>query len=863
MNLGVFTRSVLLAIGSLFLCTASIAQAKNVAIETGVSERLAAERKAVLSDLHYALHFTLPEEKTKAVAGEETITLQWKQNSNPLLLDFNAPDSAVRAVVVNDKRIRVKREKEHLLIDAKFLTNGENTITIFFTAGNLSLNRNNDFVYTLLVPDRARTVFPCFDQPNLKARFQLTLTLPAQWKALTNAPLLDSTRKGISKTYHYQESDLFSTYLFSFVAGQFEEMAQQRDGRELRFLYRETDTTKIRLSMDTIFGWHQKAINFLEEYTKIPFPFQKLDFAAIPDFQYGGMEHVGAIDYKAAVLFLDSGATKDQENARSNLIAHETAHMWFGDLVTMQWFNDVWMKEVFANFMADKITQGTQAGNNYELKFLLTHFPRAYTIDRTAGANPIRQSLANLQEAGTLYGPIIYDKAPVMMRQLERLMGADAFRDGLREYLKQYSYGNATWSDLIRILDRLTPADLQAWNKVWVNTPGRPLIDYRMQTRNGKIAQFTVTQKGERSAGYLLPQLFEIALVYKDTVHQVTVNMNKAAVTVTQLAGEPVPEMVLFNSSGQGYGVFPVDRNWQAVSNLKDPLMRAAAYINLYENMLNGKGIDAPRLLQAYLAFLATEPEELSSSLLTGYVTDIYWRFLPSEKRSAFAKEIEKQFWNMMQNDTLPNRKKILFRGYQTVALSKNALDTLYRVWQQQAPPPGVKLTEEDYISLALNLTLKEYPDTTILTEQQRRITNPDRKQRLQFLRPALSSDVHTRDSFFALLRDPFIRKKEAWVQEALTYLHHPLRAASSIRYLKQSLDLLQEVQVTGDIFFPAAWLSATFGSYQRSEAAVIVREFLRAHPNYPPKLRDKILQAADPLFRASQLLQPADSKTE
>ncbi|HEU4902378.1 MAG TPA: aminopeptidase, partial [Flavisolibacter sp.] len=179
----------------------------------------------------------------------------------------------------------------------------------------------------------------------------------------------------------------------------------------------------------------------------------------------------------------------------------------------------------------------------------------------------------------------------------------------------------------------------------------------------------------------------------------------------------------------------------------------------------------------------------------------------------------------------------------------------LYSIWKNQKPPAGVKLSEDDYTSLALNLTIKEYPDTTILSVQQSRITNPDRKQRLQFLQPALSADHKTRDAFFASLKTTAVRKKESWVQEALAYLHHPLRAPTSIRYVKESLDMLQEIQLTGDIFFPAAWLANTLGPYQSPEAAAIVRAFLKTHPAYNPKLKAKILQAADPLFRAERLL--------
>src|SRR5690606_5905714 len=162
--------------------------------------------------------------------------------------------------------------------------------------------------------------------------------------------------------------------------------------------------------------------------------------------------HVGAIQYKAASLFLDEGATTVQRNARTHLIAHETAHMWFGDLVTMDWFSDVWLREVFANLMADKSMEEAAGTQAFALKFLLDHFPAAYGIDRTQGSNPIRQQLDNLQDAGSMYGDIIYHKAPVMMRQLEMLMGEEKFHLGVCEYLKKFANSNASWPDLINIL---------------------------------------------------------------------------------------------------------------------------------------------------------------------------------------------------------------------------------------------------------------------------------------------------------------------------------------------------------------------------------------------------------------------------
>ncbi|EJF08277.1 aminopeptidase [Pontibacter sp. BAB1700] len=824
-------------------------------VETGVSRTLAEYRNQTLRNVQYDIKLQIPTGKEAPIPASETISFNLLNREQALQIDFKEQPSHLHAVRVNGKQIPIEFENEHIVIGPRYLKEGQNQVQIDFTTGNLSLNRNEDYLYTLLVPDRARTVFPCFDQPDLKAVFNLTLTLPQDWKALANAPLQDSLLTGATKTYTYLPSDTIPTYLFSFVAGDFRKVSNSDRGRTMHFYHRETDPDKLK-SIDPIFSIHRDALAFMEDYTRIPYPFQKFDFVAIPDFQYGGMEHVGAIDYKASTLFLDEGATKDQLVGRSNLIAHETAHMWFGDLVTMRWFNDVWMKEVFANFMADKISKTTVKDSNYDLKFLIDHFPAAYSVDRTAGANPIRQDLANLQDAGTLYGHIIYHKAPIMMRQLERLMGEQAFQEGLQVYLKTYANSNATWPQLIEILDARTPTDLQAWNQVWVNESGRPVYDCKLDIEDGKISVFSISQKGEDGSDRLWPQLFEVALVYNDRIEEYTVNMDQPSIEFQEVIGKEWPLYVLFNSSGQGYGTFPIDaRGISYLPKLQNPVMRASSYINLYENMLNGVDITPDMMRYITLLQSSNEQEELNLKLLTGYLTDTFWKFTSPEQRGKLAPAFEKNLWDAMEKQKSANNKKLFFKAYQSIALTKEAQDRLHQVWEAQKAPAGVTLNEDDYTSLALSLAVRDYANSAdILRQQLSRIKNPDRQKRLQFLMPALSDDEKVRDAFFASLKDRSNRDKEAWVGAALSYLHHPLRAASSEKYLRESLELVEEIQLTGDIFFPTNWLQSTFSHYQTPTAAATIRTFLTEHPDYNPKLKGKILQAADHVFRAEKL---------
>ncbi|MGM9476081.1 M1 family metallopeptidase [Pedobacter sp. GSP4] len=841
----------------LLLSATAFAQQKpgTVAVEPGVSLALANARSATISNIQYQVHFVVPAEKDSLIKGTESIGFSLSKIQG-LQVDFKQNASHLKQVLANNQVVPVHFENEHVVIAAQYLRLGNNRITFEFIAGNESLNRNKDFLYALFVPDHARSVFPCFDQPDLKARFLLSLTVPNDWKVLANASKKDSLVKGNATTYNFNNSDKLPTYLFSFTAGKYTYIHKKISNRGMEFLHRETDSAKIKLSVDSVFAAHQHAIDFLENWTAIQYPFQKIGFAAIPDFQFGGMEHPGEVQYKSSDLFLDAGATKDQFISRSNLISHETAHMWFGDLVTMKWFNDVWMKEVFANFMADKVTEKLMGKNTFNLKFLRDHYPAAYGVDRTLGANPIRQQLDNLQEAGSMYGNIIYHKAPIMMRQLELLMGKTAFQNGIRVYLKKYAYSNATWNDLITILSNYTKQDLYNWNKVWVNQPGRPVFDYNIQYKDGKISRLAITQQSETGDKRIWPQAFTLKLCYPGHTKVLLVNAVNATTVLTQANGLAKPQYILFNANGEGYGVFPVDKMMMdRVYALNDPLERASAYINSYENMLSGKGFTPKQLLEIYIKGLDIENNEMNLRLITGYLTGIYWTFLKQEERMATHANLEQSIWAALQKQEMPNQKKILFNAYQNTYLSAGAAKKMYEIWQNQSAPEGVKLQEDDYTALALTLALKTDTANTILKTQLSRINNNDRKNRLIYLMPALSIDVKERDGFFNSLKDRKNRAKEAWTTTALAYLHHPIRQASSFRYLDESLALLQEIQQTGDIFFPQSWLSAIFSNYNSAEANAVVQRFLKSHPNYNPKLRDKILQTTDNLRRAQEIV--------
>ena len=831
-------------------------------IGPGIPEVMADDRAARVRDLTYEASFTVPATRTEPVRGRITARFTLGHADHDLAFDFAQPaDKLLSARVNGATTSEVVSRDGHLVVPAALLqADAENEVTFAFIAGDEALNRQDELLYTLFVPARASLALPVFDQPNLKGRWVVSLNVPDDWVAVANGAETGRVESNGRTEIIFAKTEPLPTYLVAFAAGKFRVETADRAGRTFRMFHRETDAAKVARNADAVFDLHASSVAWLEDYTASPYAFGKFDFVLIPSFQFGGMEHAGAVFYNQSSLLLDESATQNQRLGRASLIAHETAHMWFGDLVTMRWFNDVWMKEVFANFMAAKIVNPSFPDVNHDLRFLLSNYPSAYEVDRTAGANPIRQVLDNLNEAGSMYGAIIYQKAPVVMRHLEALLGVENFRDGLREYLKQHAFGNATWSDLIAVLDARTPIDLEAWSHVWVDEPGRPTIRTELSIRDGRIARLAFRQEDPRGRGLLWPQELRVAIGGAGGQEMITVDMRDGVAEVPAAIGKPAPRYVLPSAAGWAYGEFVLDPASLAylsasVPELADPLTRGSAWVTLWDALLNGQ-VPPAAVLDLALGSLPREADEQLTSRILGYASDTWWRFLNTAERETRAPRFESLLREGLAAAKTPSQKSAWFGTLRNVAVTPATVGWLQQVWAQKENVPGLPLSEPDYTSLALGLAVRQVDGWSgILQTQLGRIENPDRKGRFAFVMPALSADAAERDRWFASLGDVGNRRREPWVLEGLNYLHHPLRAEGSRQYVQQSLDMLWEIQKTGDIFFPKRWLDVTLGGHSSPEVADTVRSFLKNLPaNYPERLRNITLQSADELFRAANL---------
>jgi aminopeptidase N len=507
--------------------------------------------------------------------------------------------------------------------------------------------------------------------------------------------------------------------------------------------------------------------------------------------------------------------------------------------------------------MAAKIVNPSFPEINHQLRFLLAHHPAAYSEDRTGGSHPIQQKLENLKDAGTLYGRIIYQKAPVVMNQLEQIVGEEKFREGLREYLKNYSFGNAEWDDLINILEKKSTVNLSEWSEAWVKEAGMPQYTVQSNVNNNRLKSLKIQQKKMINTGTLWQQKVSVALVEGDKKEQISVMLSKMNTEVKGVSGSIKPDFILVNSDGTGYGYFGLDdasRQYlmQHVYEIKDPVLRGGAWIALYEEVLRGQ-ITYAAFMEVLMQALPKENEPLNTQNLLGYLEEVYWQYYTEKERELIAEKLEKLLWKIMDTSPGQSAKAAYFKTYLKIAETEEAVTRLKLIWDGDLLMNDMVLSERDFTEIACEIALRNPTIADeILQKQLERINNPDRKARLQFVIPALSTKQADRDLFFETLKDKANRTHEPWVIEALSYLHHPLRAKTSEKYLEESLILLEEIQQSGDIFFPKRWLVSIFSGHQSKSAALIVKKFLDERPNYPYRLKNKILQAADPLFRAA-----------
>jgi aminopeptidase N len=454
------------------------------------------------------------------------------------------------------------------------------------------------YLYSQFETADAKRMFACFDQPDLKARYTVTVTAPADWQVVSNAAIAASgDGPGGSAVHRFATSEIMSTYLVALVAGPY---AVWRDE------YRDADgviplgifcraSLAPYMDHDRLFTETRQGFDFYHRNFGVRYPFGKYDQLFVPEFNAGAMENAGAVTFLEDYVFR-SRVTRFVYERRAETVLHEMAHMWFGDLVTMAWWDDLWLNESFATFASvlcqAEATEYTEAWTT----FANVEKSWAYRQDQLPSTHPIAADIPDLQAVEVNFDGITYAKGASVLKQLVAYVGLDAFLAGLREYFTAHAWGNATFDDLLGALERSSGRDLSGWGAQWLRTTGlnmlRPSFDVDSA---GRFTRFEVVQGGARpGAGELRTHRLAVG-VYDDDgsgklvrTSRVEVDVAGERTPVPELVGVPRGRLVLVNDDDLTYCALRLDPDSLAtlvdrIGDIAEPLPRTLCWSAAWE----------------------------------------------------------------------------------------------------------------------------------------------------------------------------------------------------------------------------------------------------------------------------------------
>ncbi len=823
----------------------------------GVSRALAERRSSQIAQVRYALELDVTRRDT--VVGHARVRFV-RRGGGDVILDFRGLGYA--NVTTNGVTALPRTAQGHIVIASDALRNGENEVALDFRAAiapaGASVIRvhdavdNTDYLYTLLVPADANQLFPCFDQPDLKARVSLTLVIPADWTAVANGRLL-GIDSSVVKTVRFAESEPISTYLVAFAAGPWSVRTTTIDGRAISIYARASRAREVE--SDTLIALNARAIAWLETYTATPFPFQKFDFVLAPAFPFGGMEHPGAIFYNEESFVYRERPTLSQLLGREATIFHEVAHQWFGDFATMRWFDDLWLKEGFATYLAAVMQADLDPGANAWKTFYLRNKPAAYAVDASTGTTPVWQQLGNLDQAKSNYGAIVYNKAPGILKQLNYRVGDTAFRDGLRAYLRDHAYGNATWRDLLRAVGGAAHQSLDVWGASYILRPGMPVITPRVTLRGGKISHLSIEQHPARalSGTRPWPVRVELLLGYADAPSDRIPVELRDRVTNVAAAGRGAPDFIFANAADYGYALVHLDDRsvrWLEthIGEVRDDFLRAMLWGALWDQVRDAR-LAPVRFARMALRELPRESDEQLVPVILGRLARAVSAYLSPADQERMRSGLERVLLAVANDSTRSyGVRKNHLDTFVALAHSPQALSTLDALLDSTAAA-GAPLRPPTRWAIVTTLVARVAPNAEARLASEARRDSTTEGRRRAFVANAAHPDSATKAQYW----ERYFGDRELnedWVTASLRHFHDPAHDELTRRYLVPALDSLPWIQRNRRIFFLGNWVSATLDGQRSASALAAVDEMLRRRAGVPRDLREKILQSRDELER-------------
>lgn len=840
------------------------------AAEDNLARSLAEARRAQIRSVNYKLHFTFAAGQEE-YTGRERIELALADTTRPLNLDWKG--KIPTKVTVNGRAAKFVAKTGYLEIPAKGLE--KNTV--------IELEFTNDFgkegdgiqhvvdpedkaeyVYTDFEPYSAHQLFPCFDQPDLKARFDLTITAPTSWKAIGNSLASSDTPGAGVHTTVFQTTPLLSTYLFFVGAGEYQEWKDQA-GKIPLVLYARKSLAKY-VDADNLFRTMKKGVHFYNEYFGYEYPFPKFGLVFAPEFSWGGMENPGAIVVNEANLFRGPVPSTRRED-RDSLILHELAHHWFGDLVTMKWWNDLWLNESFATYLATLALD-----REFDSKIAWQNFASEKNWgtwqDQLVTTHPIETSVKDTRSTRGNFDGITYAKGAAALQQLHFYVGEDAFREGVRAYFRQHAFGNAERADFVGTIAKAAGRKLDGWTHAWLQTAGVNRVSVEARCLGGKLSQFTIRQA--KSASHTLsPHRTRVGFFRKDG-DELTLTQSKevayeGAETLLQITDDnpPCPDFVFPNLDDKDYALFALDEksltNAQRVleGGVSNPVLRMQAW-SILSQMVRDGALDPIRYFELARAGYARETDEGVLSVVLGRHTqfrDVYHEYMSIEDRRRHAADLEKTIQDRIASAAKGSTPQLLFFDFLVRVAQTPETILQFAQWiQKSEAPAGIELDQERRWNMLYAIASHGYPGAKALLDAEEKRDPSDLGKRMAYAARVSIPDPEAKKAFWKAIEHPE-KIPPSTLRQAASGFHQPNYPSLIKPYVKAYFERLrrvdwkksdQLVHVYFDGLFPGLLCTKTL--LRESEAA------LRANRALSPYAMRAWREANDELARCTRV---------
>ena len=557
------------------------------------------------------------------------------------------------------------------------------------------------------VPD-SRRVFAVFEQPDLKATFQFTVTAPAHWVVVSNAPVesrAEATAENGAATTVFAPTKRISSYITAIIAGPYQSVHSEltsSDGRSIPLgIYARASLFGF-LDSDYIFDITRKGFAYFESKFGVAYPFEKYDQLFVPEFNAGAMENAGAVTFTETYVFR-SKVTDAIKERRVVTILHELAHMWFGDLVTMKWWNDLWLNESFAEWASTIATAEATEWHEAWTTFQAMEKSWAYRQDQLPSTHPVVATINDLEDVQVNFDGITYAKGGSVLKQLVAWVGQDAFFAGVGQYFQKHAWGNTELTDLLSELEATSGRELTTWSQLWLETAGVNTLRPELTVDDaGVITSFAVLQSAHPDYPTIRPH--RMAVGFYDLVddaltriHRLELDVDGTRTEVPELIGMPRPSLILLNDDDLAYAKIRLDEASLAVAikrlkQIENPLARSLVWGSAWDSTRDAE--TSPRdYVRLVLGNIATETESTTVRTTLMQLLTVARMYVDPSARPGIIAEIGDTLWSLAQSAEAGSDSQFQFvKFFATVASTPSHVETLRGLRDCSIALPGVEI---------------------------------------------------------------------------------------------------------------------------------------------------------------------------